>query len=145
LVRGNRGRGAGGNTIVFGLLKRGGQGYTELVPHCQKKTLQAVTRGKIDVATLIHTDGWRGYDGRVAAGYNRPFRGRHGPDELVPGASHIHGIESFWHFAKARRQPFHGLAKDTFELPRKECAFRFNTRHEALYKLLPKWLRHQPL
>ena len=48
-VRGKRGRGAGGKTMVFGLFKRGGQVYTEIVPNCQKKTLQAIIRGKIDV------------------------------------------------------------------------------------------------
>ena len=31
-VRGKRGRGAKGKTIVFGLLKRGDQVYTEIVP-----------------------------------------------------------------------------------------------------------------
>jgi len=35
-VRGRRGRGAGGKTIVFGLLQRGDQVYTELVLMRQK-------------------------------------------------------------------------------------------------------------
>ena len=48
-VRGKRGRGAGGKTIVFDLFKRGGQVYTEIVPDCSKKTLQDIIRGKIDV------------------------------------------------------------------------------------------------
>jgi transposase-like protein len=140
-VRGKRGRGAGGKTIVFGLFKRGGQVYTEIVPNCQKKTLQAVIRGKIDVSAMVNTDGWRGYDGLVDVGYDRHFRVRHGQDEFVQGASHINGIESFWSFAKARRQPFHGVAQDTFELHLKECEFRFNHRQQDLYKLL----RQQPL
>ncbi|CAC9541085.1 Mobile element protein, partial [uncultured Gammaproteobacteria bacterium] len=33
-VRGKRGRGALGETIVFGLLKRGDKVYTEIVPNC---------------------------------------------------------------------------------------------------------------
>ena len=33
-VRGKRGCGASGKTIVFGLFKRGGQVYTEIVPDC---------------------------------------------------------------------------------------------------------------
>lgn len=64
-VWGKRGRGASGKTIVFGLFKRGGQVYTEIVPNCQKKTLQAIIRGKIDVSAMVNTDGWRGYDGVV--------------------------------------------------------------------------------
>lgn len=144
-VRGKRGRGAGGKTIVFGLFKRGGQVYTEIVPNCQKKTLQAIIRGKIDVSAMVNTDGWRGYDSLVDVGYDRHFRVRHGQDEFVQGASHINGIESFWSFAKARLQPFHGVSKDTFDLHLKECEFRFNHRHQDLYKLLLKLLRQQPL
>ena len=144
-VRGKRGRGAGGKTIVFGLFKRGGQVYTEIVPDCSKKTLQAIIRGKIDVAAMVNTDGWRGYDGLVDVGFDRHFRVRHGQDEFVQGASHINGIESFWSFAKARLQQFKGVPKHTFLLHLKESEFRFNHRCEDLYKLLLKLLRQQPL
>ena len=144
-VRGKRGRGAGGKTIVFGLFKRGGQVDTEIVLDCSKKTLQAIIRGKIDVAAMVNTDGWRGYDGLVDVGFDRHFRVRHGQDEFVQGASHINGIESFWSFAKARLQQFKGVPKHTFLLHLKESEFRFNHRCEDLYKLLLKLLRQQPL
>ncbi len=77
-VRGKRGRGTSSKTIVFGLFKRGGQVYTEIIPDCSKKTLQAVIRGKIDAAAMVNTDGWRGDDGRVDVGFDRHFRVRHG-------------------------------------------------------------------
>ena len=144
-VRGKRDRGASGKTIVFGLFKRGGQVYTEIVPDCSKKTLQAIVRGKIDVAAMVNTDGWRGYDGLVDVGFDRHFRVRHGQDEFVQGASHINGIESFWSFAKARLQQFKGVPKHTFLLHLKESEFRFNHRYEDLYKRLLKLLRQQPL
>ena len=144
-VRGKRGRGAGGKTIVFGLFKRGGQVYTEIVPDCSKKTLQAIIRGKINAAAMVNTDGWRGYDGLVDVGFDRHFRVRHGRDEFVQGASHINGIESFWSFAKARLHPFKGVPKHPFLLHLKESEFRFNHRYEDLYKLLLKLLRQQPL
>ena len=144
-VRGKRGRGASGKTIVFGLFKRGGQVYTEIVPDCLKKTLQAIIRGKIDVAAMVNTDGRRGYDGLVDVGFDRHFRVRHGQDEFVGGASHINGIGSFWSFAKARLQQFKGVPRHTFLLHLKECEFRFNHRYEDLYKLLLKLLRQQPL
>ncbi len=35
-VRGKRGRGAGGKTIVFGIYKRNGKVYTEIVPNAAK-------------------------------------------------------------------------------------------------------------
>ena len=144
-VRGKRGRGAGGKTIVFDLFKRGGQVYTEIVPDCSKKTLQDIIRGKIDVAAMVNTDGWRDYDGLVDVGFDRHFRVRHSQDEFVQGASHINGIESFWSFAKARLQQFKGVPKHTFLSHLKESEFRFNHRHQNLYKLLLKLLRQQPL
>lgn len=144
-VRGKRGRGAGGKTVVFGLFKRGGQVYTEIVPNCQKKTLQAIIRGKVDASAMVNTDGWRGYDGLVDVGYDRHFRVHHGQDEFVQGAAHINGIESFWGFAKARLQQFRGLRQELFLLHLKECEFRFNHRHQDLYKSLLKLLRQQPL
>jgi transposase len=52
-VRGKRGRGASGKTIVFGASKA----YTEIVPNCTQATLQAVIRSKVAVGTVIHSDG----------------------------------------------------------------------------------------
>ena len=52
--------------------------------------------------SMVNTDGWRGYDGLMDVGFDCHFRVRHGQDEFVQGASHMHGIESCWSFAKAR-------------------------------------------
>ena len=144
-VRGKRGRGAGGKTIVPGLFKRGGQGHTEIVPDCSKKRLQAIIRGKIDAAALVNIDGWRGYDGPVDVGFDRHFRVRHGRDKFVQGVSHINGIESFWSFAKARLRPFKGVPKHTFLRHLKESEFRCHHRYEDLCKLRLKSFRQQPL
>jgi len=45
-VRGKKGRGAGGKTIVFGILERQGKVYTEIVPAAAKKQLQAAIRAR---------------------------------------------------------------------------------------------------
>ena len=42
-----RGRGARGKTIVFGLLKRGNEVYTEIVPDCKSATLQRISRARL--------------------------------------------------------------------------------------------------
>ena len=117
-----------GKTSVFSLFKRGGQVCTEIAPKCSKKTFQATIRGRIDVAALVNTDGWRGYDELVAVGFDRHFRVRHGQAGFVLGASHSNSIESFWRFAKARLQQFEGVTKHTFLLRLKESGFRFNHR-----------------
>lgn len=144
-IRGKRGRGAGGKTIVFGLLKRGDCVYTEIVPDASKATLQAIIRGKVDPNSIIHTDGWRGYDGLVDLGLEKHFRVNHGNNEFVKGSRHVNGIESFWSYAKHRLAQFHGVRKDKFELHLKETEFRFNHRKLDLYKTLLKLLRNDPL
>ena len=42
-VKGRRGRGAYGKTIVFGIFKRQGRVYTEIVPDCSKPTLRVLS------------------------------------------------------------------------------------------------------
>ncbi len=145
-IRGKRGRGAGSKTIVFGLFKREGKVYTEIVPDAKAVTLQAIIRGYADIESVIHTDGWRGYDGLVDLGYEKHFRVNHGDNEFSSGCgNHINGIESFWGFAKHRLVKFKGIPKDLFELYLKETEFRFNHRGQDLYHILLKLFRDNPL
>jgi transposase len=144
-IRGLRGRGAGQKTVVFGLLKRGSNVYTEIVPNASKAILQAIIRGKADVASVIHTDRWRGYDGLVDVGFDKHFRVNHGQNEFARGNAHVNGIESFWSYAKRRLVQFNGVPRHTFYLHLKETEFRFNHRHDNLYKALLSLLNKHPL
>ena len=144
-VKGKRGRGAYGKTIVFGIFKRDGMVYTEIVPDCSKKTLQGVIRGRMELESVIHSDGWRGYNGLVDIGYAKHLRVDHGRNEFVRGRSHINGIEGFWGFAKSRLSRFRGMHKSTFYLHLKECEFRYNNRNENMYDLLLREFRKEPL
>jgi transposase len=140
-VRGKRGRGARGKTIVFGIYKRNGRVFTEIVPNCTKAQLQAIIRGRVELSATIHTDGFRSYDGIVHMGYRKHYRVHHHRDEFVRGNSHINGIEGFWGIAKTRLVKFKGMSRSTFYLHLKECEFRFNHRDEDLYQLLLKITR----
>lgn len=144
-VRGKRGRGAGGKTIVFGIFKRNGHVYTEVVPDCRKKTLQKAIRGRVGLDTIVHSDGWRGYDGLVDVGYAKHLRVDHGRSQFATDRTHINGIESFWAFAKLRLTKFKGVPRHTFYLHLKECEFRFNHRRDNLYRVTLKLLRKNPL
>lgn len=144
-VRGKRGRGAFGKTIVFGLIKRQGKVYTQIVPDARKATLQAIIRGKVDPASVIYSDGFRGYDGLVDVGYNKHFRVKHEENQFVDGKAHVNGIEGFWGVAKTRLAKFRGLPKHTFYLHLKETESRFNHRDHDLYRLILAILRDNPL
>ncbi len=144
-VRGKRGRGAGGKAIVFGVFKRDGKVYTEIVPDASKKSLQAVIRGKVKPEVVMHSDGWRGYDGLVDVGYEKHLRINHSRDQFARGGCHINGIESFWGYAKRRLSKFNGVPAHTFYLHLKETEYRFNHRKGNLYAVLLRMLRKRPL
>jgi len=129
---------------VFGILKRNGRVYTEIVPNCKKATLQAIIKGKIDKRTTVYSDKWRGYDGLVAVGYDRHFRVHHGDNEFSKGGGvHINGIENFWSFTKRRLSKFNGVKKN-FELHLKESEWRygksFANMKTGLWKLYKSYL-----
>ena len=145
-VRGKRGRGAGNKTIVFGLFKRDGKVYTEIVSDCKAATLQAIIRGRVNIESVIHSDGWRDYDGLVDLGYAKHYRVNHGDNEFSKGnGRHINGIESFWGYSKHRLIKFKGIPKDKFVFYLKETEFRFNHRNDNLYLLLLQLFRESPL
>lgn len=140
-VRGQRGRGAGKKVIVFGLLKRHGKVYTQIVPNASRETLRQIVQMKVEADSTIYSDGWRSYDGLVDWGYKRHYRVNHSANEFARGNSHINGIENFWGIAKVRLSKLRGLRKDHFNLHLKECEFRYNMRHEDMYHELLKLLR----
>lgn len=144
-VRGKRGRGAYKKTIVFGMLKREDRVYTQIVPNCRATTLQAVIRGHIALDSTILSDCLSSYDGLVDLGYAKHLRIRHSDDHWAEGPNHINGIESFWSYAKRRLAKFNGLSKRTFQLHLKECEYRFNHRHDDLYRAVLKLLRSHPI
>ena len=143
-VRGKRGRGAAGKTPVFGLLKRDGNVYVQIVRNCSKRELMPIIEGKVLEGATIYTDGWKAYDGLILNGYDH-YRIFHSHNEFARGKCHVNGIESFWSFAKRRLAKFNGLANQTFYLHLKETEFRFNMRNQNLYAKILKSLRLNPL
>ena len=143
-VRGKRGRGAGGKTPVIGLLKRGGKVFTEIVENCSKQALMPIIKGQVLAAATVYTDGWKSYDGLVLGGYKH-FRIHHHENQFARGKNHVNGIESFWSFTKLRLAKLRGIRPVYFPLHLKESEWRFNHRHDNLYKILLTNFRSNPL
>lgn len=128
---------------MFGIFERQGRVYTEILPNCKKKTLQAVIQGKVSIDSVIYSDGWRGDNGLVDVGYSKHFRVLHGENEFArDGHCHINGIESFWSFTKRRLAKFNGV-KTNFDLHLKESEWRWKRKQDVLenelWKLLHKY------
>lgn len=143
-VRGKRGRGAAGKTPVFGLLKRNGSVYVNIVKNCSREQLLPIIQGKVLEGSTIYSDGWRAYDGLLLNGYDH-YRVFHSANEFARGKSHVNGIEAFWSFAKRRLHKFNGFSEESFMLHLKECEWRWNHREENIYAILLTLLRKNPL
>lgn len=143
-VRGKRGRGAQCKIPAFGLLKRNGKVYVEVIKHASRAQLMPIIKGKVLEGSTIYSDGWKSYDGLILNGYKH-YRIYHSHNEFARGKNHVNGIESFWSYAKRRLQKFNGIHKHLFYLHIKECEFRFNHRDGTMYKVLLKELRKRPL
>jgi transposase len=141
-VRGKRGRGAAGKTPVFGILKRDGKVFVNVVKNCTKEELLPIIEGKILEGSTIYSDGWKSYDGLILNGYDH-YRVYHSKDEFARGKAHVNGIESFWSFTKRRLAKFNGLTDQMFNLHLKESEFRWN--HREIYDILLKEFREKPL
>lgn len=57
-VRGRRGSGAGKKVIVFGLLKRHGKVYTQILSNASRETLKQIVQAKVEPDATIYSDGW---------------------------------------------------------------------------------------
>lgn len=139
-VRGKRGRGAAGKTPVFGLLKRDEKVFVSVIKNCSKEEIMPIIQGHVLEGSVVHTDGWKAYDGLILNGYTH-HRVHHSHNEFARGKNHINGIESFWSFAKRRLAKFNGIHSPQFNLHLKESEFRFNNRGTNLYLELLKIIK----
>src|SRR5687767_5197017 len=144
-IRGKRGRVATGKTIVFGIYKRNGTVYTQILPNIRRATLWAVIQGHVSPTSELHSYAYVAYDGLVDLGYAKHYRLNHYQNEFVRGTQHINGIESFWSFAKRRLAKFNGVHRQTFYLHLKETEWRFNHRRQNPYRQLLQLLAKTPL
>ena len=145
-VRGVRGRGARGKTIVFGLLKRGGKVYTQIVPDVTRRTSTRVIEGKASKDSIMCTDGLAPCDGLVDWGckhHCRVSRGENGSVERGNPGDRIDGIEGFWGYAKDRLVKYQGMPEEDFYLHLKECEFRFSMRGRGMYGFMLRELRER--
>ena len=144
-VRGKRGRGAGGKIPVFGMLKRNGKVYTQVVKNCKTSDIMPIIEDKASKDSTIYTDGFKVYDGLVNYGYKKHFRVKHSRNEFANGVNHINGIENFWGLCKVRLSRFRGIHKHKFYYHLKECEWRYNYRKKNLYIFLMKWVKENPI
>lgn len=134
--KGKRGRGAARKVPVFGILKRGGQVYTQVIDDTKSAILMPIIREKIKPESIVYTDCYRSYNALDVSEFKH-YRINHS-ELFAHKHNHINGIENFWNQAKRHLRKCNGVPKIHFHLFLKECEWRFNM---GLPKLLLKDLK----
>ena len=89
--KGKRGRGAAGKVPVFGILKRGGKVYTQVIPDASGRTLIPIIENRILPDSIVYSDCWRGYDVLDVSEFKH-YRINHSV-LFADQKNHINGIE----------------------------------------------------
>ena len=125
---GKRGRGAPGKTIVFGMVERGGDVMTRVVPNVKRKTLERHILANIKGGSTVSTDELSSYAKIARFGYDHGTV-NHSADQWVDGIHHVNSIEGFWSMLKRsiRGTHIHVIRKHLSKYLG-EFEFRYNMR-----------------
>ena len=138
--KGKRGRGAAGKVPVFGILKRGGRVYTQVIPDAKSKTLMPIIQERVQPDSIVYTDCWRGYNVLDVSEFKH-YRINHSV-LFADQKNHINGIENFWNQAKRHMRKFNGIPAKHFPLFLKECEWRFNNPSpQTQLKQMKQWVK----
>ena len=128
--QGKRGRSLDGQTVVFGMVERGGDVIVKVVPDAKKATLQPIISDNVLPGTEVHTDKFRGYDGLEDRGFdvrrvNKDKLGKY----VGPNGETVNAIENFWRHLKCSIEGTHvSVSPQHLERYAKEFEYRFNRR-----------------
>jgi transposase-like protein len=123
------GTGMKDKTAVLGLLERGGQIRTTVVPSRRKNVLQKEVNKHVEAGAALYTDALKSYSGLEK-------RYAHGVIDhavkYVDGKIHTNGLENFWSLLKRGISGTY-VSVEPFHLFRylDEQSFRYNNRHFA--------------
>jgi transposase-like protein/predicted RNA-binding Zn-ribbon protein involved in translation (DUF1610 family) len=116
-------------TVVLGMVERGGDIVTRVVPNNRKSSLLPAVKARVLPATQVHTDQNHSYKGLPAMGFGHEAV-NHNRDEWVRGNCHVQTIEGFWSQLKRSINGTH-IHVSGKHLPKYlgEFEFRHNRRH----------------
>lgn len=120
------GTGSKDKVPVIGILERGGQVRTKVVPNRKKKALQSEVRKHVEAGSALYSDALLSYDG-LASDFAHQVVDH--AVEYVDGQVHTNGLENFWSLLKRGINGTY-VSVEPYHLFRylDEQAYRFNNR-----------------
>lgn len=102
---GKRGRGAGGKTIVMGMVEREGRMITEVIPNVKRDTLKGVVNRNVKPGSIVSTDELMSYgllegDGYVHGTVKHGVKEYARYDQQNDVTHHTNSVEGFWRLFK---------------------------------------------
>jgi transposase-like protein len=121
------GTGTKDKVAVIGLLERGGEVRTSVVPSRRKPVLQSEVRQNVEAGSALYTDALLSYEG-LASEYAHQVVDH--AVEYVNGRIHTNGLENFWSLLKRGISGTY-VSVEPFHLSRylDEQTFRYNNRN----------------
>lgn len=115
-------------TTVFGMLQRGGNIITKVVPNAQRNTLVPEIVAHVAKGSVIATDEWHPYRSVTKEGFTHLIV-KHKKQEYVRGEAHTNNIDGFWSILKRSIRGTHVWVSRQ-HLPKYlgEFEFRYNLR-----------------
>lgn len=118
-------------TVVFGMVERGGDIITRVVPDTKKKSLLPLVEKHVVKGTLLSTDQWPAYKSLGRMGYTHKSVD-HSCKEWVNGDCHTNTLEGFWsHFKNSVRGTHKSISRKHMAKYLGEFKFRFNLRRDV--------------
>jgi transposase-like protein len=115
-------------TTVFGMVERGGEIITRVVPDAKRETLVPLIEQYVSKGTVMSSDDWKAYRKLRTLGYKHRYV-THWRKEWARGDTHTNTLEGFWsHFKNAVRGTHKSISRKHMQKYLCEFEFRFNLR-----------------
>ena len=127
---GKRGRMGENKTIVFGMLERGGDVMTRVVPDVQRDTLEPHIKENVAQGSTISTDELKSYNKLPKAGYEHGSV-NHSAEQWRQGIHYTNSLEGYWSiFKRSIRSTHVHVSRKHLDKYLGEFEFRHNLRKD---------------
>ena len=123
------GRSTKSKTAVFGMLQRGGNVMTRIVPNVKMSTLKGHIAANVEKNSTVSSDEFKSYTNLSAMGYTHGAV-NHSAEKWVDGVHHTNSLEGFWSQIKRSIRGTHvHVSRKYLAKYLGEFEFRYNLRH----------------
>lgn len=137
--KGERGRGAKGKTILFGLKQSDGDVRLSVIEDVKAKTLVPLIKANVAPDAIMMTDEFPSYNSLEREGYVH-LRVNHRKGEYVNGIATVNGVENTWsHFKRGVKAIQIHISKKHASKYLATYAFRLNTKDLTDFERFTKW------